>query len=248
MMCQKTNEEYLIHSDQPFTEFSYSNHVDNPFQSPTMNVLIGCEESQVVCKAFRELGHNAYSCDLQECSGGHPEWHLQMDVFTAIQMKKWDMGIFFPPCTYLTSAGNRHFPNNPARWQKRVDAMMFVYNLYNCEIERVGIENPIGVIASYMRKPDQIIHPYYFGDNVPKRTGLWLRNLPKLTYSMKDNLFENKTAVDPHYLEYNSKRTKSGKSRYSVLGKLGKNHGKERSVTFPGIARAMAEQWGSLKN
>jgi len=204
-----------------------------------MKILIGCEESQTVCKAFRERGHEAYSCDVISCSGGHPEWHLQMDVFEAIKLKKWDAAIFFPPCTYLTTSANRHFMNNPDRWKKRLDAILFVYDLMNANIPRIAIENPKGVISSYIRKPDQYIHPYQFGDPEIKMTGLWLKGFPKL---IPNNI------VEPEYVLYRSKKTKSGFSKYGKI--TGSNpstnnpdNAKLRSKTYPGIASAMAEQW-----
>jgi len=208
-------------------------------------VLLACEESQAVCIEFRKRGFEAYSCDVQKCSGEHPEWHIQEDVLKVLN-DGWDMMIAFPPCTYLTVSGNRHIPNNPDRWKKRYDALTFVYQLLNSDIEHIGLENPIGVISSYIRPPDQIIQPYYFGDPVPKSTCLWLKNLPPLVYSVGGDLFSDNTAVEPEYIEYNSAKNKSGKSKYSVFGKLGKGHGKERSKTFPGIAKAMAEQWGKI--
>lgn len=124
-----------------------------------------------------------------------------------------------------------------------VDALKFVYKLLQSDIKHICLENPVGVISSFIRKPDQIIHPYYFGDKIPKKTCLWLKNLPLLKYNLQDNLFECKTSVEPEYIEYNSKKTKSGKSKYSVLGKLGKGKGHERSKFHHGIAEAMATQY-----
>lgn len=212
-----------------------------------LRVLVGCEESQAVCKEFRKLGIEAYSNDLQECSGGHPEWHLKMDLFEAVKTVKPNVLIAFPPCTYLTVSANRHIPNNPERWQKQVDALKFVYEIMNLPINHIAIENPVGVISTYIRKPDQIIHPYYFGDNVPKKTCLWLKNLPALEYSLQDNLFNEKTAVEPEYVIYASKKNKSGFSKYSVQGTKPSTNNPEnakfRSKTFPSIAKAMATQW-----
>lgn len=200
-----------------------------------MRVLIGCEESQAVCKEFRKLGIEAYSNDIMDCSGGHPEWHLKMDIFKAINLMKWDALISFPPCTFLTVAGNRHIPSNPQRWEQRLDALKFVYKIMQSPIRCISVENPVGVISSYIRKPDQIFHPYHFGDPVPKKTCLWLKNLPELKHTK---------IVEPEYIIYKSASNKSGYSKYSIFGKMGKGHGKERSVTFPGVAKAMAEQWG----
>lgn len=210
-----------------------------------MKVLVACEESQEVCKAFRAKGHEAYSCDIQECSGGFPEWHIQDDVFKVIN-QGWDMMLAFPPCTYLTVSANRSFVDNPERWQQRLDAMLFVHKLLNAPIKKIALENPVGAISTHIRKPDQIINPFYFGDNVPKKTCLWLKNLPPLLHSSSDTLFDSKTHVEPEYVVYNSSTKKSGKSKYSIFGKLGGSEmtSKLRSKTFPGIAKAMAEQWG----
>lgn len=210
--------------------------------SSKMKILIGCEESQEVCKAFRALGHEAYSCDLQDCSGGHPEWHLKMDVFEAIELIKPKLGVFFPPCTFLTTAANRYFLNNPKRWENRLEAVKFVYSLINSDIEKIAIENPKGVISSHIRKPDQYIEPYQFGDPEIKKTGLWLKGLP---------LLQHTNVVDPEFVLYRSKKSKSGYSKY---GKITGSHpstgnpenAKLRSKTFPGIAKAMAEQWSAF--
>lgn len=207
-----------------------------------MEVLVGCEESQEVTKAFRELGHEAFSCDTQDCSGGHPEWHLKMDIFEAIKMRNWHMGIFFPPCPMLTVTANRHFLNNPDRWKKRLEAMMFVYNLMNCGIPKIAIENPKGVISSHIRKPDQYVHPYFFGDPEQKMTGLWLKGLPLLTPT---------NMVKPETVLYRCKHTKSGFSTYGKItgSKSSTNnpeHAKLRSKTYPGLAKAMATQWSNL--
>lgn len=215
-----------------------------------MKILIACEESQTVTKAFREHGFEAFSNDIIDCSGDLPEFHLKMDALKAARLQNWDCIIGFPPCTYLTVAANRHIPNNPERWQKQVDALKFVYELMNLPVDHIAIENPVGVISSYIRKPDQIIHPYYFGDPVPKKTCLWLKNLPPLKFSMEDNLFESKTAVEPEYVEYNSTKTKSGKSRYSAYigtkpSTRNPENAKLRSKTFEGVAQAMALQWGN---
>lgn len=197
-------------------------------------ILIGCEESQAVCKAFREIGHEAYSCDLQECSGDKPEWHLQMDIFEAIKLKDWDMAIFFPPCTYLTISANKWYKDQPKRKsgtlvgeERRVarkEAIGFFMALYNCGIPKIGIENPIGVMSSEFRKPDQVLQPWMFGHGETKATCLWLNNLPKL---MATNIVEGR------------------EQRLHYLPKT-KDRAKLRSKTYPGIAKAMAEQWGKL--
>jgi hypothetical protein len=214
-----------------------------------MRVLVACEESQAVCKEFRLLGHDAFSCDIQPCSGGHPEWHYQQDVFEVINMG-WDMMIAFPPCTYLSFAGNGYFDINKygyasiKRWRDRIDGMEFFMNLFNAEIPKIAIENPIGFPFTAFRKPDQIIEPYYFGDNHKKRTCLWLKNLPCLNHNRVDNLFDIKTHVEKPAPIYIDKI--SGKKRYitDAIRGSGKESKLLRSKTFPGIAKAMAQQWG----
>lgn len=229
-----------------------------------MKVLVGCEESQAVCKAFRARGHEAFSCDLLLCSGGHPEWHLNMDVLKAIKggyleteagnvvyIDKWDAGIFFPDCTYLTLAGNKWLKDQPARKsgalvgverrKARQDAVSFFMRLNNCGIAKIAIENPIGVMSSVFRKPDQVIQPWQFGHRESKSTCLWLQGLPLLNPT---------EVVDPIYYIANGKRYSP--THYSSSASLGIGRpvaaGKERSVirskTFPGIAKAMADQWG----
>jgi len=197
-----------------------------------MKVLVACEFSGIVRDAFLARGHDAWSCDLLPTESPGP--HIQDDVLEILN-DGWDMMIAHPPCTYLATSANRWFINNPERWKKRLSAIIFVHDLLSCNIKKICIENPKGVITSHIRKADQYIHPYEFGHPEPKLTGLWLKNLPELRPT---------NIVDPEYLLYNSKRTKSGKSRYSRFGKLGSGHGKERSVFFKGIADAMADQWG----
>ena len=159
-----------------------------------MKVLIACEESQTVCKAFRERGHEAYSNDIIECSGGHPEWHLQMDCFEAIKLMDWDMMIAFPPCTHLAVSGARHFKAKREDGRQN-DAINFFLKLYRSDIDKIAIENPVGIMSSHLRKPDQIIQPYYFGDTERKTTCLWLKRLPKLIYAKEITLFEEKVTV-----------------------------------------------------
>lgn len=181
--------------------------------------------------AFRALGHDAYSCDLQECSGGKPEWHLQMDVFDAIKLHKWDMGIFFPECTYLTISANTWYKDQPERksgtlvGQERRDARIkaidFFLRLYNCGIPKIAIENPIGVMSSLFKKPDQIIQPWQFGHGETKATCLWLKGLPLL---IPTNIVEGR--------EQKIWRMTPSKHRTKL-----------RSKTYKGIAMAMAEQW-----
>ncbi len=192
-----------------------------------MKILVACEESQTVCKAFRAKGHEAYSCDILPCSGGHPEWHIQGDV-TLLLKEKWDMMIAHPPCTYLTVTANRYFLNNPERWEKRLEAIKFVHLLMNADIPKIALENPVGVISTYIRKPDQYIEPFEFGHTDSKKTGLWLKNLP---------LLKPTNIVKPEFVTINGKR-------YSKTHAYSWNNSKLRSKTYSGIADAMAEQWG----
>ncbi len=225
-----------------------------------MKVLVGCEESQAVTIEMRRLGHEAYSCDLKPCSGGHPEWHLQMDVFEAINSRKWDMGIFFPDCTYITVSGLHWNKRNPERALKTEAALQFVSRLMNLDIPKIAIENPVGCISSRItmidgkwavtpigyagggRKPSQIIQPYNFGSDASKATCLWLKGLPALTpgeyveprmvdgkkrWGNQTDDGQNKLVIDGKWIAFNDPRTKT-----------------YRSKTYPGIAKAMADQWG----
>lgn len=204
-----------------------------------LKILIACEESQTVCKAFRELGNEAYSCDIQKCSGGHPEWHIQGDVLPLLN-EKWDLVIAHPPCTYLTTTGNRWFniekygDKARERIKLREEAKDFFMEFANAKCEHIAIENPVGVMSTVWRKPDQIIQPWWFGDPFEKRTCLWLKNLPLLK---KDNEVTPEERV----------KFASGKTMpkwYTDVAKLpAKERAKVRSKTFPGFARAMAEQW-----
>jgi site-specific DNA-cytosine methylase len=149
-----------------------------------MKILVACEESQAITKEFRALGHEAYSCDILPCSGGHPEWHLEGDVFGFID-QGWDLMVAHPPCTYLSVSGARHLYNkdgskNLDRYRNQREALDFVQKLMDCDIPRIAIENPVSVISSQIRKPDQIVQPWMFGDSASKTTCLWLKNLPKL--------------------------------------------------------------------
>ena len=214
-------------------------------------ILVACEESQAVTKAFRKLGYEAFSCDLLPCSGGHPEWHYQQDVFEVID-KGWDLMIAHPPCTFLAGSGvawlshkeDTHLPFEerrphhlyPNRRQDMLDSIDFVKKLYNSDIVHVAIENPIGLLSSRWQKPDQIIQPYMFGDEATKSTCLWLKNLPKL---------------EPTNIVGKGERTvfASGKSHpkwYADALKNAKTKEERqnlRSKTFQGIADAMANQW-----
>jgi len=184
-----------------------------------VRVLVACEESQAVTKELRRLGHEAYSCDIEPCSGGHPEWHLQQDVTQLLKIR-WDMVIAFPPCTDLAVSGARYFEQKrkDGRQQKSIEFfMMFA----NCGCPKTAIENPVGIMSGIYRKPDQIIQPWQFGHGETKRTCLWLKGLPKL----------KPVDIVP--------------GREQRIWKMppGKDRAKTRSKTYPGIAKAMAEQW-----
>ena len=229
-----------------------------------MKVLVACEESQEVCKAFREKGHEAYSCDIQECSGGHPEWHILGDVLPLINgfcefetmdgkkhkiNGKWDLLIAHPPCTYLTVSGNRWFDKKygeaaKKRQRDRQSAICFFMKFANANCNHIAIENPIGVMSRVYRKPDQIIQPYQFGHHARKSTCLWLKNLPLLQAT---NIVDCGEIQDGGYSVgacANYARDENGK----ILPWNDPRTAKARSKTFRGIAKAMAEQWTCLHN
>lgn len=217
-----------------------------------MKVLVACEESQAVCKAFRERGHEAYSCDIQECSGGHPEWHIQGDVLSLINgnctfttvgggthtiVGKWDLLIAFPPCTYLTSASSvRLFTHSGSikdygRFEKGKEAAEFFMAFLNADCEKVSVENPTPMKVFKLPRYSQMIEPYEFGHPYRKRTCLWLKGLPKL---------QPTEIVEPTgYWVGGATREKRNNELWH-----GFRDPKIRSKTFPGIAKAMAEQWG----
>lgn len=199
-----------------------------------MKILVACEESQIVCKAFRNQGHEAYSNDIIDCSGGKPNWHLKMDVFQAVKLMNWDMMIAHPPCKYLTVTANRSFLNNPDRWEKRLEAVKFVHKLMSLNIPMIAIENPKGVISTHIRKPDQYIQPYEHGHTESKMTGLWLKNLP---------LIEPTKEVKPVWITSPSGKRHS-KTHWSNPSTNSPDNAKLRSKTYQGIADAMSEQWG----
>lgn len=205
-----------------------------------MKILIACEESQALCIAFRENGHEAYSCDLQECSGGKPEWHITGDVLKVIN-DGWDMMIGHPPCTYLSYAGTASW-NKPGRLEKRLDALQFFAKLWLAPIEKICLENPKGCASPTIAKYTQEIQPFFFGDAEFKTTWLWLKNLPPLIHLEHSSLFEKATHVKkPEPKGFN----KNGKAiHWCDSFSPGKDRGKLRSKTFNGIARAMADQWG----
>jgi hypothetical protein len=196
-----------------------------------MRVLVACEESQAVCIEFRKLGHEAYSCDIQECSGGHPEWHIQGDVLPMLK-KQWDLVIAFPPCTDLAVSGAAHFERKrrDGSQQRSMDFFM-AFTWLECPF---AIENPIGIMSTSYRKPDQIIQPWMFGHAEQKSTCLWLHNLPKLVET------EN-------VKEYMMTLPKNKRERLHYLPPS-KDRAKLRSKTFQGIAKAMATQWGGNSN
>lgn len=222
-----------------------------------MKVLVACEESQRVTIEMRKLGNEAYSCDLIECSGGHPEWHIKKDVTLLLNGNcifntvdgleheisgKWDMIIAFPPCTYLTVTGNRWFNYEKygdkaiQRRLDRSDAIKFFMRIATADCDKIAIENPVGIMSTHWRKPDQIIQPYQFGDAYEKRTCLWLKGLPTLT--------PTKIVEIPDRIQFKSGKTMA--KWYVEAGNLSKEQrALVRSKTFPGIARAMAEQWGN---
>lgn len=219
-----------------------------------MKVLVACEESQRVCAAFRERGHEAYSCDIIECSGGHPEWHIMQDVLPLLNGNcgfdtmdgethkidgKWDLIIAHPPCTYLTVSGNRWFNIEKygdkaiQRYVDRKRAVKFFFKFIYSDCDKIAVENPIGIMSTEYRKPNQIIQPFQFGHPYTKQTCLWLKGLQALKPT---NILQ---------------KPKSGwlNQLFAPEGKYGGFNGKfstpkERSKTFPGIAKAMAEQWG----
>lgn len=218
-----------------------------------MNILVACEESQRVATAFRELGHNAFSCDIVPCSGGHPEYHIQDDVLSILEpleirsyynflnrrcipfvtqsgvfhiVDKWDMLIAFPPCTFLSRAGACNIPRCPDRIEKGFAAREFFMRLYTCDIERIAIENPIPMARFNLPTPSMRFQPYEFGDNFSKYTYLWLKNLPPLLPTV------------------NYDRAYKFPSWCAVHQSGTKDRAKIRSTTFPGVARAMAQQWG----
>lgn len=185
-----------------------------------MKILVACEESQAVTIEMRKLGHEAYSCDIEPCSGGHPEWHLQVDALELLKMR-WDMILAFPPCTDLAASGARYFAQKRADGRQQASIAFFMaFTDVSCP--KVAIENPVGIMSSQWRKPDQIIQPWQFGHGESKATCLWLRGLPLL------------------------KPTDIVEGREQRVWKMAPstNRAKLRSKTYTGIARAMAEQWG----
>lgn len=222
-----------------------------------MKVLIACEESQTVCKAFRELGHEAYSCDIIDPSGGHPEWHIKCDALKLINGRcefktmdgkphnirgKWDLLIAHPPCTYLTVAANKYYSVEKygeaakKRQNDRYKAIVFFMNFILADCDHIAVENPVGIMSSAYRKADQIIQPWEFGHPERKATCLWLKNLPKLAptdiVKFTPIVFESGKTDSPLH--------------FSTFSLPAEERSRARSKTFSGIAKAMAEQWGGL--
>ena len=205
-------------------------------------ILVACEESQAVTKAFRKLGFEAFSCDLLPCSGGHPEWHYKEDMFDVIKREpKFDLMIAFPPCTDLAVSGARHFERKIADGSQ-AKSIQFFMDVINADVERIAVENPIGIMSRLHKKPNQIIQPYWFGDKAQKSTCLWLKNLP--------NLEPTDIVEKGEFKEWNDRKTGKLKRQalwyYEALQKAKTPEQRRtlRSKTFQGIADAMAEQWG----
>lgn len=184
-----------------------------------MKILVACEESQAVTIELRKLGHEAYSCDIEPCSGGYPEWHLQVDALEMLKMR-WDMIIAFPPCTHLAISGARYFPEK-RRDGRQQSAIDFFMKFASAECPKIAIENPVGIMSTYYRKPDQIIQPWQFGHGETKKTCLWLKGLPTL---IPTNIVE-------------------GRDQRIWKMPPSKDRAKNRAKTFPGVAKAMSLQW-----
>ena len=203
-----------------------------------MKILVACEESQAVTKELRKLGHQAFSCDILSCSGGHPEWHIQGDVIEQLD-KGWDMLIAFPPCTHLAVSGARHFAKKIAdgRQQQGID---FFMKMVNAPIPKKAIENPIGIMSTKYRKPNQIIQPWQYGDKAQKSTCLWLEGLPNL---IPTNIVEKGEFVE--FVSKKGVKKRQPKWYFDALkkAKTPQERSTLRSKTFPGIAKAMATQW-----
>ena len=220
-----------------------------------MKILVACEESQAVTIELRKLGHEAYSCDIIECSGGHPEWHIMQDVlplldgncdFMSVDGKshringKWDMIIAFPPCTHLSSSGQWAYKKGKDI-NLKLEAISFFMAFANAPCDKIAIENPVGVMSSEWRKPNQIIHPWMFGDMASKQTCLWVKGLPNLTPAVTEKPeFEYHEGIDKR----TGKKKRMEKWMYDIRCISDRKKRAEiASKTFPGIAKAMAEQW-----
>ena len=231
-----------------------------------MRILVACEESQAVTIQLRRLGHKAYSCDLIPCSGGHPEWHIMQDVLEilnpGVQLDgqyygikpfytqngvlnfmhgKWDMIIAFPPCTHLCSSGQWAYSKGIKDVSLREEGAKFFMAIANADCQKIAIENPVGIMSTRWRKPDQIIQPWMFGDNATKTTCLWLKGLPNLAPDVTEQ-------PDIEYVSYGKHGKRMQKWMYDIRCTSVKD-GKRAylaSKTFPGIAKAMAEQWAGM--
>lgn len=238
-----------------------------------MNILVACEESQRVCMAFREKGHRAFSADIQECSGGHPEWHILGDVIPLIngncnftlqnrererQDDKWDMLIAFPPCTHLAVSGARHFEVKRADGRQR-EAIEFFMQFINADCERISVENPVNIMSgNYISKwfpdlqekyglpikPTQTIEPWMFGHRVSKKTCLWLKGLPKLLPTKIVDPGDYVTAPSGRRYNVGSGSAAARDENGKIIAWNDPRTGKIRSKTYEGIALAMSEQWG----
>jgi len=210
-----------------------------------MKILIACEESQTITNLYRENGYEAYSCDLLDCSGGNPQWHIKGDAIEEAYSGKYDMMIAHPPCTYLAVSGARWMYNkdgsvNQERLNNQNKAIEFVKKLMNAPIDKIAVENPISVLSSKIRKPDQIVHPYWFGDKASKSTCFWLKNLPLLTPTnmvSKGEFFE--------WVDKNGKKKRQAQWYMDALKKAKTPEQRRtlRSKTFEGMAKAITEQW-----
>ena len=207
-----------------------------------MNVLVACEESQAVCIEARRLGHNAFSCDIQECSGGHPEWHIMGDVLPLLNGRcsfetmdgarheiagRWDAIIAFPPCTHLCSSGQHWFYRGLKDPALKEQGAEFFMRMINADCDRIAVENPVGIMSTRYRKPDQIINPYQFGHPEQKKTCIWIKGFPLLIPT--NNVYDYMMTLPREVRER--------------IWRLGSGKSKERSKTYHGIAIAMAEQW-----
>jgi hypothetical protein len=206
-----------------------------------MKILIACEESQTITKKFRELGHEAYSCDLLDCSGGKPEWHIKGDAIKEAYSGKYDMMIAHPPCTFLSVSGARWMYNkdgsvNQERLKNQNKALAFVQKLLDSPIKRIALENPVSVISTKIRKPNQIVQPYMFGDEATKTTCLWLKNLPLLIptniVGKGEKVFYKSGKSHPKWYADALSNSKTPEERRTL-----------RSKTFEGMAKAISEQW-----
>lgn len=225
-----------------------------------LKALIACEESQAVCIELRKLGWEAYSCDILECSGNHPEWHICEDVIPLVNGNctfktmdgvrhtiegKWDLLVAFPPCTYLTNTGNRWFnverygEKAVQRWRDRKEAIKFFMVFANADCDKIIIENPIGIMSTEWRKPDQIIHPYYFAESEDdencerKATCLWMRGVEPLTYEIK---------YRPRVIQYKNGKGTDSPWHMETMSLPPAERARARSKTFPGVAKALATQ------